>query len=96
MNNEKSIVNEAMEQRLAMKQRMDDAMIAGRLTIEVLMQIPPTTTSIEHHITLMNHLKAERKLHPALTATAAAFMAPTEQLLEQIYADEPEQGQLAA
>lgn len=55
--------NEAIARRLAMKERMDSAMSRGALTLATLRSIPPTTTSIEHHTSLMKRLKAQERHH---------------------------------
>lgn len=63
-----------IEQRLAMKDRLDTALELGELTLATLRSVPPTATSIEHHTTLMKVLKAREKL--STTATKDTIEMP--------------------
>lgn len=77
-----------LEQRLEMKDKLDKAMAAGELTVDELRKIPPTATSIEHHVSLMKALKAQERLQEqALTVEAIAFLA-TRNVLEELLYDE--------
>ena len=79
-----------LEQRSEMKDKLDQAMAAGELTIDELRKIPPTATSSEHHISLMRRLKAQERLQEqSLTVETIAFLA-TRNALEELLYDESE------
>ncbi len=74
-----------LQRRLEVRSELDAALETGELTLERMRSIPPTTTSIEHHTTLMNTLKArERQETHKRAADTLGFLATKDALEESL------------
>ena len=86
MRNNELAKKDQLQKRMEMKRRIDEAMIAGTLTLDNLLAIPPTATSSEHHQTVMRELKNREGVGAANAIASLALENLDEEALYEVAA----------